>query len=541
MSGELSNVQISNIFIWLPQFVKLPTEEVLSSLYELITSDKIRENKGLYNKAIMGFSTLLNKACISPFRKTMYPINVFGEFCNPESEIVMSKWIPYLAHDLKYSKSIEQRNEIIVSLGMMQHKSVIGELIPFVEGSVEETSKLNRFLAIHSLANVASTMDPTHVVPIFFSILSNPSEPSSLRIAAFNSLMKQNPSMTVMHKIASLTWIMKDQELLKVINLAIFSLSKESEQTTDTTLTLAKKAFLVYPLIKKTPGIIPTSATIFRTDKMDALGVGFDSKTTWTSSLSSFIPQDFYTEITYFLDQYQFTPFAFGLHLSGAENVYTQIEKLFHPVQQHHEEEERQQQQQQGQEINQEWRQILEQLKVKARESGPMNGALFLRWFESAPIFYNFDKLTHKQLREKLSPLLSNPESMKEKLCGSFPLNFQQTMDRIPNVMGFPIVIELLMPVAVSIRGQLNINCDSSIPSVSYKANFVANSQYSGWIGTSVPFTSEYVVTGVQERTGKCKRKKKQMQDFIDFKGWWCRIVTRKYLMQLKWECLENI
>jgi hypothetical protein len=135
-----------------------------------------------------------------------------------------------------------------------------------------------------------------------------------------------------------------------------------------------------------------------------------------------------------------------------------------------------------------------------------MDGAFFLRWFESSPMFYNFDKLTPKQLREKIAPLLSNPRMIKDKLCGNFPLNFQQTLDRTPSVfmvpsdMGFPIVIEVHMPIAVSVRGNLMIKCDTDIPSISLKATVVSNSQYSGWVGTSIPFTKEYTVTGVQEQ-----------------------------------------
>jgi hypothetical protein len=508
MSEELSTAQIVNFFIWMPTYVKLPNEDILRSLYELVTSDKIRENEYLYNKAIMGYSTLLNKACISSFRKTMYPTNVFGEFCNPDSEIIVSKWIPYLVHDLKYTKSFQRRNEIIVSLGLMQHKSIIGELVPFIEGSFEETTKLNRYLAIYSLLNSAAGMDPTPVYPIFFSILSNPSECTTLRIAAFNALMKMSPSMAVMHKIASLTWTIKDEELLKVINIAFFTLSKESERETydETIFSLPKKAFLTYPLIKKTEGILPSSATVFSSDRLREMGVGYDSKTQWISSRTSFIPQDIYTEMTYFMDQFKFTPIAIGLRLSGAENLYSKIEKLFQPI----ENELNGQNQEQEQEgLNNEWEKILEELKLKVREDGPMDGAFFLRWFESSPIFYNFDKLTPKQFREKIAPLLSNPRMIKDKLCGNFPLNFQQTLDRTPNVfmvpsdMGLPIVIEVHMPVALSVRGSLNIRCETEVPSVSLRATIVSNAQYSGWVGTSIPFTKEYTVTGVQEQFGK--------------------------------------
>jgi len=508
VSGEMNMMQISTFFIWMPHYIQMPTREVLASLYELVTSDKIRESHSLYNKAIMGYSTLLQKACISIDRKTRYPVNVFGEFCHANSEIVLNKWIPYLIHDLKYSKSADRRNEIIVSLGIMQHKSVLGELIPFVEGSVEGATPLNRYLAIHSLASAADSRDPTHVVPIFFAIMSNPAERTTIRIAAFNALLKMNPSMSVMQKVASLSWVIRDEELLRVINLAFFTLKRECEVHLEEEITsLCKKASLLYPLIKKTPGILPTSATVFTGDRLKALGVGYAAKTSWISGNSSFIPKDIYTEIKYFMSQFEFTPLSVGVRLSGTENLFHQVQKLLAPVTSSlFSEEQTEEQSEERQELHREWANIIEKLQLKARENGPMDGAFFMRFFESAPIFYNFDKLTAEQLREKIAPLLENPQLLKNKLCGEFPVNFQQTMDRAPNLfmipsdMGFPINIDFHMPMAFSMRGSLKISCDLALPSVSLKAKIVANSEYSGWVGTTSPFTREYTVTGVQEQ-----------------------------------------
>lgn len=510
VSGELTKVQMSNFFIWMPTYIRLPTEELLTSLYELVTSDRIRENSSLHSKAIMGFSTLLNKACISTFRQTMYPVNVFGEFCKPESEVIVSKWIPYLTHDLKYSRSYQRRNEIIVSLGVLQHESTIGELVPFVEGSIEDTTTLNRYLAIQSLSNIGSSSDSTLVVPILFSILSNPSERTTLRIAAFNFLLKQNPSMTVMQKIASLTWTVNDEELLKVINIAFFTLRRESELPSydETIFSLPKKAFLVYPMIKKTEGILPSSATIFSSDRLRRLGVGYDSMTSWISGKSSFIPEDLQTEMTYFMDQFKFTPISLGVHFSGAEDLYSQIKKIFDPTKSLHNDDKRNSQSEETNKVSKEWKKILEELKLKARESGTMDAALFLRFFESSPIFYNLDKMTPEQLKEKISPFLTNPHKLKDKLCGDFPLNFQQTLDRtpttfmIPSDMGFPIVIEVTTPVALSVRGNVNVKCESMIPSITLQTTIIANYEFSGWVGTTIPFTKEYTVTGVQEQLG---------------------------------------
>ena len=79
----------------MPQYIVTPTKELLNELFELVTSDKIRECPLLNNVAIMGFSTLLNKACLSPFRKASYPVAVFGEICNPDTDVITEKWIPY--------------------------------------------------------------------------------------------------------------------------------------------------------------------------------------------------------------------------------------------------------------------------------------------------------------------------------------------------------------------------------------------------------------------------------------------------------------
>lgn len=111
-------------------------------------------------------------------------------------------------------------------------------------------------------------------------------------------------------------------------------------------------------------------------------------------------------------------------------------------------------------------------------------------------------------LKEKIAPLVNNPMSIKDKICGSFPLNFQRTLDMtpieflIPSDMGFPVAVEVHMPVALSIRGNVDVDCSAFIPSVSVKAQTVYSSQLIGWIGTINPFDNEYVVSGIDQHSG---------------------------------------
>jgi len=528
LSDEMNKVQISNIFIWMPQYIMVPNQDLLKELFELVSSEKVRECPILFNAAIMGFSTLLEKACISPIRKTSYPVNVFGEFCNPESEIITEKWIPYLLRELKNSQtSYSKRNEIIVALGLMSHKSIIGELVPYVEGSVEGSTKMNRLMALYSLANIAREHQSV-ALPIFFSLLSNPAENAEIRIAAFNCLVVLNPPMSVMHKIAALTWTEKNKEVLKVINVAFATLSLENneEQSAESMLTVARKAALVYPLIKKTPGVLPSSATIFSSERLRKMGIGYASQTSWVASNGSFLPRSFYTDVTYFMEQLRFTPLAFGYRFEGIQNLYQELEQLLGQRQNENDWQTGEEQSNNlRQQLHKEWKKVIDELGLKERKNSPMNGAFFLRLFETSPMFFNFDQVTSKMLREKITSLLNNPRSIQNKICGSFPLNFQRTLDMapseflIPSDMGFPIAVEVHMPVAMSIRGNIEVECKAILPSVSLKAKTVYSSQLIGWVGTINPFDNEYVLSGIDQHSGKylllLKTKKKIIFNFL--------------------------
>ena len=60
---------------------------------------------------------------------------------------------------------------------------------------------------------------------------------------------------------------------------ALFTLSNEYFTVTPKMtpiVSLPKKASLVYPLIKKTKDILPTSGSIYTSEKLEMLGVGFE-------------------------------------------------------------------------------------------------------------------------------------------------------------------------------------------------------------------------------------------------------------------------
>ena len=152
-------------------------------------------------------------------------------------------------------------------------------------------------------------------------------ETTEVRVAAFNCLLNLQPSAAVLQQIGTSTWSETDMEVLKTVNTAFYSLMKvnDMEQVSTTSSSLCRKVALIYPLIKKTGGSMPTSATLFTTEYLRKLGIGYTSIKSWTSSSESFIPKNIYSKIVYYLDRYQFTPVEFGLRFQGVENIISVI------------------------------------------------------------------------------------------------------------------------------------------------------------------------------------------------------------------------
>ena len=112
--------------------------QVLKRLFKLITEvESIKSVPTTYSLVMTGLTQLVHSACIAEDRKTSYPVNVFGEFCTPESKIVQEVLIPHLARALHQTPTtvLEEniRNIHIMSLGLLGHKNVITELTPMIE------------------------------------------------------------------------------------------------------------------------------------------------------------------------------------------------------------------------------------------------------------------------------------------------------------------------------------------------------------------------------------------------------------------------
>merc|ERR1711962_706063 len=173
-SGELSSLRIGEIIATLPHYIKTPSVEIMSDIFEVIKSPVVTRHSLLKYNANLAFANLVNKVCISSTRLTRFPIFVFGEFCSHEK--LTSEYIPHLVEELKSAETTVERTSAILALGEIGHESVIPILLPYIEGKSEKSTPVEQRMAIYSLSSV-TTKHRNTLYPIYSAMVFNPTEP----------------------------------------------------------------------------------------------------------------------------------------------------------------------------------------------------------------------------------------------------------------------------------------------------------------------------------------------------------------------------
>jgi len=528
--GKVPRSEINAFFMFLPRYVMVPTEQVLNRLFKLVTeSETIKSVPTTYSVAMTGLTQLVQSACISEDRKTSFPTYTFGEFCTPESEIVQEVLIPYLARYLhkEPQNQMEEniRNVHIISLGLLRHKNVITELTPIIEahgsslssGSISLDSvqgsrnSVSRVLAVYSMMN-AGFHNPGLVTPVLLTVFTNPAESTEMRIAAFNALVKLNPPKYVFDTIASVTRQepKMDMELLKVINIGLYTLGHEAEmfeRFEQIPESLSLKAKSAYHMIKKTYGIVPTTANFYKTEFLRELNSGYKAQLTWVAAHEQIMPRSGYFGITLFLQQHYYDLFQGGFMMSGTDSVIDRLSSVVSKIAGGSSASSEDLKSEIRRSLDTEFAKVLEKLNVKpVEESKVLSANAFFQMGETGIIFRSISERASDLINEKIVNLIQNPSSL---LSGQteMKVNFQKTIDlspiqiMFPSDMGLPVQVELNAPVTVSLMGKASVEPRSMLPSITLSGKALMTTQFSGVVGTICPFTREFVVSGINQHS----------------------------------------
>merc|ERR1712117_640789 len=418
-----------------------------------------------------------------------------------DSSIITQRWIPYLRSTLYQSETpVQNKNATIVALGILSHEQIVPVVLDVLEGNLESpvmrrehNYHTTRYLSVYSLVSVGR-IHPHKVLPIVSAIYSNTNEPTDIGIAAFNVIMALKPDMAIIQKIATLTWYEKDTEVLRAVNTAFYTLSNQvsMQDFASDMAVLIRRARIIYPLIKKTGGRFPSTATVFTSQFLTMLQVGYESTVNWISSEDSILPSYYHDKTKLFMtEEFRYALIEVGLH--QRDIVPTLYEAMSGLTETSSEEIKSK--------LSHEWRETVEKLRIKVRENRTPEAFFFMRLLEDSTIFASLPVRGVEYLKN----VLKNPRLLKEAISGENTFNWQRVMDLSPNEqmvpsdLGFPIYAEMRRPTVVSFRGRGSVDMSEGRAEATFEA--LVDKRVTGRVGTLIPFIGEMVYTGIDEKT----------------------------------------
>merc|ERR1711922_4466 len=452
----------------------------------------IQENEFIKINAMLAFGTIVNRACVRENRGTRFPIYTFGEFCTSKTSEITTKYIPYLVSQLKSATSQGERAAAILAIGNLGHKSAIQILMPYIEGR-EGVTPLEQRLALYSLQHFDNERRNV-IINIYSSLVFNPAEERDTRIAALSMILNVEPSSVFFQKLATSTWFEQDSEFHKFVYSTLKSLSeiKESQlPNSHTSLSRnSQKAKMVMELAKPSPIRFSSTLNFYTTEWLKSLQVGYQVHFS-TSHSERF--QHTYGKIEYFLEQLRFSPIEMCVHMTGGEEIEGKVRNVFES---------------QNNQPHPDMKDIISKLsqQIKDKEENPLHTGIWARIFDDVQVMYGLESEHVDPVVESVKKVLRDPTSLKKNVCGKTPINLVNVIDWapteiiIPFEMGFPVIIKLQMPAVVSAHGELNIECSSAIPSISFDITHKSEASLTGYVGTICPITFDLIATGIEEQ-----------------------------------------
>merc|ERR1719391_1424424 len=268
------------------------------------------------------------------------------------------------------------------------------------------------------------------------------------------------------------------------------------------------KARLAYGMVRKTYGIVPSTATFYKTEFLRALNSGYRATFAWVAAQEQILPRSGYAGLSLFLQQYYVDVAQTGFILSGSDSILDKLAEVVTKVSGSSAGTPEQLKSEIKRSIHSEMSKVIEKLGLEESiKSETLSAAGFFQGAETGIIFRSLTEKTTEIMTEKLAELLENPSKFLSGSGSSVSVNAQKSIDLAPieimlaSDMGFPVIVEVRAPVTASLTGKATINALSMAPSVTINGKVLLATQYTGFVGTLVPFTSEYVATGIDQHS----------------------------------------
>jgi len=189
----------------------------------------VTKQKFLNTTAPLSFAELVryiqnNKSSI------YYPVYRFGRMASKHNNTLLETYISYMATQLREAIKEGDSRRIqtyIMALGNFGHTKILSVFEPYLEGTLP-ASKFQRLMMVLSLSRLSENF-PRIARSVAYKIYMNVMETYELRCAAVFIIMKTNPSLAMLQRMAEFTNQDQDQHVNSVIMHNLYTLANLKE------------------------------------------------------------------------------------------------------------------------------------------------------------------------------------------------------------------------------------------------------------------------------------------------------------------------
>ncbi|CAG9759827.1 unnamed protein product [Ceutorhynchus assimilis] len=250
-SRKIQKQEAAEVVATMAHAIRYPTEEYMRKFFELSTNSQVKQQAYLNETALLSYTELVHKVYINRNEShNQFPVHAFGSFYTKEGrEFIKSTVITHLAQHLEQAISNGDARKIhiyIRALGNIGHKKILDAFEPYLEGD-KQCSQFQRMFMICCLDQLARN-DPEVARSVLYKVYQNAAELPEHRVVAVLLLIKTNPSVEMLQRMAENTNVDVQEQVNAAVKSVIESASSlESSSNQD----LKKAAQVAKPLLTR--------------------------------------------------------------------------------------------------------------------------------------------------------------------------------------------------------------------------------------------------------------------------------------------------
>ncbi|XP_066157928.1 vitellogenin-like [Euwallacea fornicatus] len=228
-SKKIEKREASQVICTMTNALRVPTEDYMKKLFELVKSPEVKNQQLLNESAILCYTNLVYRVYVNSNEShNQYPVHVFGSFNTKEGrEYIKSTVLPYLSEELKNAVNQGDATKIHVytrAIGNIGSRQILEVFEDYLEGH-KFVSQFQRLWMVICLGRLAY-FNPTVARSVFYKIYQNTAELPEIRVAAVYQLMKTNPPVEIMQRMAQYTNTDAQEQVNAAVKSVLVSASR---------------------------------------------------------------------------------------------------------------------------------------------------------------------------------------------------------------------------------------------------------------------------------------------------------------------------